>query len=253
MGENTYPPAPSASYVEAASLNYGLYNSKGQYYFNPALGISSEYVSPATLPNYPIQQGGNARQLTANTQNNFIFNALNAQSLQVKCGLRSQAGPIFSSYRELMAYTQAQYSQAIPGTTSTPTYSIETLFNPQQTCVTYSTIVSIDVSGVDFSVPSTTVTRANVTFDSTSVVTLQIVNVANPGGINSIQFNAAGGYSFAATIIKIENQIEPTSFNIGLATRITLTPIAGQLQSYSLIQLILPAPLSAFTSVVVGA
>jgi hypothetical protein len=251
MGDNTYPPAPSASYVEAASLNYGLYNSKGQYYFNPALGISSEYVSPATLPNYPIQQGGNASQIINNTQNNFIFNALNTQALQVKCGIRSKAGPIFSSYRELMAYTQAQYSQAIPGTTNTPTYSINNLFNPQQSCVNYSTIVSIDLSGYDFSVPSTSVTRTNITFNSSSVVTVQLVNVANIGAINSIQFNISG-YNFASTIIKIENQVEPIIFNSGAPTQIYLKPIAGQLLSYSLIQLILPANTAVFTSVVVS-
>jgi hypothetical protein len=251
MGDNTYPPAASASYLEAAGLNYGLYNTKGQFYFNTALGISAEYVSPATLPNYPIQQGGNASQIAQNTQNISIFNALNAQAQQVKCGIRSRSGPVFSSYRAMMAYTQAQYAQAIPGTTSTPTYSIETLFNPQQTCVTYSNIVQIDVSGTNFATSGTSFTVTGITFNSNASLILQVVNVANIGAINSITFTISG-FTFSGTIMKIENQVAPTSYDSRYPTVIALTPIVGLLQSYSLIQMILPSNATGFTSVVVS-
>jgi hypothetical protein len=251
MGDNTFPPARVANYLAQQNPNYGLYNARGQFYFNPVLGISSEYVSPATLPNYPLDQGANVSEIVRNTQNISIFNALNAQAQQVKCGIRSQNGPIFSSYRELMAYTQAQYAQAIPGTTSSPTYSINTLFNPQQTCVTYSTILSIDCSGTNFATPSTSITRTNVAFASTSNVILQLVNLANIGAVNSIRFTITG-YNFANTIIKIENRVQPTIFSSGSPTVITLSPIVGQLLSYSLIQLILPSNATVFTSVVIS-
>jgi len=251
MGDNTYPPAHVASYLAQQNPNYGFYNSRGQFYFNPALGISSEYVSPATLPNYPLEQGANVSEIVRNAQNKSIFNALNAQAQQVKCGIRSQNGPIFSSYRELMSYTQAQYAQAVPGTTSTPTYSINTLFNPQQTCVNYTYLVSIDCSGYDFSVPSTTVTRTGVSFASTSVVTIQLVNIANISAVGSITFTIAG-YNFANTIIKIENVVQPTIFSILTPTQIILSPINGQLLSYSLIQLILPSPTAVFSTVVIS-
>lgn len=68
-----------------------------------------------------------------------LFNALNAQQQQVyntqtnpslPLGQRRTLnGPIFKSDRDRLMYIKAQYSQAIPGTTATPTYSVNTLFN----------------------------------------------------------------------------------------------------------------------------
>jgi hypothetical protein len=128
MSENTFPPAPTANYVDQQNINYGLYNSKGQFLFSPALNISGGYVSPATLPQFPIRAQGDASQLITNANNKMIFTALNNQSLQVGQNKRSLNLPIFKSYREQIAYIQGQYTQAIPGTTSTPTYSVNTLF-----------------------------------------------------------------------------------------------------------------------------
>jgi len=129
MSENTFPPAPTANYVDQQNINYGFYNSAGQFLFNPVLNISGEYVSPATLPQFPIRGQGNAREMTTNNNNKSIFAALNMQTLQVAANKRSLNIPIFKSYREQIAYIQGQYTQAVPGTTSSPTYSVNTLFN----------------------------------------------------------------------------------------------------------------------------
>jgi hypothetical protein len=129
MSENTSPPCPTANYTDQQNINYGFYNSQGQFLFNKALNISGEYVSPATLPQFPIRAQGDASQLTTNANNKSIFAALNMQSAQVAANKRSLNGPIFKSYREQIAYIQGQYTQAVPGTTSAPTYSVNTLFN----------------------------------------------------------------------------------------------------------------------------
>lgn len=129
MSENTSPPCPTANYTDQQNINYGFYNSQGQFLFNPVLNISGEYVSPATLPQFPIRAQGDASQMTTNANNKSIFAALNMQSAQVAANKRSLNIPIFKSYREQIAYIQGQYTQAVPGTTSAPTYSINTLFN----------------------------------------------------------------------------------------------------------------------------
>ena len=105
---------PAAPYTTQQNPNYGLYNSKGQFIFDPALGISSTYVTPASLPSFPIQAGGNASQITSNHENKSVFTALNLQQEQVRAGVRTLNGPIFKSYREQMAYLQAQYTQPLP-------------------------------------------------------------------------------------------------------------------------------------------
>jgi len=131
--------APTAPYTDQQNINYGLFNSKGQFIFGTNPDISNQYVSPATLPSFPIRPGGNASQIHTNQNEISLFNALNAQQQQVyntqtnpslPLGQRRTLnGPIFKSDRDRLMYIKAQYSQAIPGTTATPTYSVNTLFN----------------------------------------------------------------------------------------------------------------------------
>ena len=247
MSENTFPPTPTANYVDQQNINYGLYNSKGQFLFNPALNISGEYVSPATLPQFPIRGQGDASQLTTNANNKSIFAALNAQSREVACNTRSLNRPIFKSYREQMAYIQGQYTQAIPGTTSTPTYSINTLFNPQFSCVNYTYLIQLNASGANFNVaPPAMIT--GLTFPSSAVLTFQIVNGGPVGSINVLFFNLTS-FDFTGTVAKIENQVVPTYVDPINPSSIQLTPILGLLQTYSIITLILPSPISTFTQV----
>ena len=131
--------APTAAYTDQQNINYGFYNSKGQFLFGKTPDISNQYVSPATLPSFPVRPGGNASQIHMNQNEISLFNALNAQQQQVyntqtnpslPLGQRRTLnGPIFKSDRDRLMYIKAQYSQAIPGTTTTPTYSVNTLFN----------------------------------------------------------------------------------------------------------------------------
>lgn len=247
MSENTSPPAPTANYVDQQNINYGLYNARGQFLFNPALNISGDYVSPATLPQFPIRAQGDASQLTTNANNKMIFAALNAQSREVACNTRSLNRPIFKSYREQMAYIQGQYTQAIPGTTSAPTYSINTLFNPQFSCVNYSYLIQLNAANANFNVAAPAMITG-LTFPSSAVLNFQVVNGGPVGSINTLYFNLTG-FNFSGTVAKIENQVVPTVFNIVTPTVIQVTPILGLLQSYSIITLILPSAVSTFTQV----
>jgi hypothetical protein len=138
---------PAAPYTTQQNPNYGLYNSKGQFIFDPALGISNTYVSPASLPNFPIQAGGNASQIHTNNENKSIFNALNLQQEQVRAGVRTLNGPVFKSYRDQMAYLQAQYTQPLPkpnpAATNPPTNTTPTTIAvtaPTQTIYSTSTL-----------------------------------------------------------------------------------------------------------------
>jgi hypothetical protein len=135
------PTSSGAAYTDPQSTNYGYFNSKGQILLGPnavppyAVGtyidpssVSTQYVSPASLQSFPLRPGSNQSQLTANNQAKTIFNSLNAQSDQVAAGRRRAQLPIFQSDQDRIRYIQAQYSQAIPGTTNAKTYSVNTLF-----------------------------------------------------------------------------------------------------------------------------
>lgn len=147
---------PAAPYTAQQNPNYGLYNSDGQFIFNPALNISNTYVSPSSLPSFPIQAGGNASQLTSNHENKSVFTALNLQQEQVRAGVRTLNGPIFKSYREQMAYIQAQYTQPLPKQNPAvvvpptdaapfgPTISVST---PTQTIYSTSTLFDMYTDG----------------------------------------------------------------------------------------------------------
>jgi hypothetical protein len=141
-GSWSQPPTSSgAAYTDPQSTHYGFFNSKGQILLGPnavqpyASGtyidpsnVSTQYVSPASLPSFPLRPGSNQSQITANNQAKTIFNSLNAQSEQVAAGRRRAQLPIFQSDQDRIRYIQAQYSQAIPGTTNAKTYSVNTLF-----------------------------------------------------------------------------------------------------------------------------
>jgi hypothetical protein len=145
---------PAAPYTTQQNPNYGLYNSDGQFIFNPALNISNTYVSPASLPSFPIQAGGNASQITSNQENKSVFTALNLQQEQVRAGMRTLNGPIFKSYREQMAYIQAQYTQPLPkpnpAATLPPTVTTPTTISvstPTQTIYSTSTLFDMYTNG----------------------------------------------------------------------------------------------------------
>ena len=135
------PTSSGAAYTDPQSTHYGYFNSKGQILLGynavkpyasgtyiDVSSVSSQYVSPASLPSFPLRPGSNQSQITANNQAKTIFNSLNAQSNQVAAGLRRAQLPIFQSDQDRIRYIQAQYSQPIPGTTNAPTYSVNTLF-----------------------------------------------------------------------------------------------------------------------------
>lgn len=120
---------PGANYTDQQNTTYGFYNSKGQFLFNQNPDISGQYTSPATLPQFNVRQGGDASQIRRNEENKTLFNALNAQSLQVQANKRSWTAPIFKSHQDLLKYVQAQYTQQLPGTPKAPPfYSVDTLF-----------------------------------------------------------------------------------------------------------------------------
>lgn len=246
MSENTYPPAPTANYTDQQNINYGFFNAEGQFLFNPVLNISGEYVSPATLPQFPIRGQGDASQISRNNYNKSVFAALNMQSQQVKCNVRSLNGPIFKSYREQMAYIQGQYTQAIPGTTSSPTYSVSTLFNPQQSCVNYSNLIQLNGQGANFynTVPAAI---TGLTFASNTVLTFRVTNASGFPALTTISFSLTG-YNFSGTTASVENQTVATVFSNVTPTKLQITPITN-LQSYSIIKIILPTAVSSFTSV----
>jgi len=138
---------PAAPYTTQQNPNYGLYNAKGQFLFDPAPGISNTYVTPASLPNFPIQAGGYASQIHTTIENKTIFNALNLQQEQVRAGRRTLNGPVFKSYRDQMAYLQAQYAQPLakpnPAATQPPTVTTPTTVSvstPTQTIYSTSTL-----------------------------------------------------------------------------------------------------------------
>ena len=145
---------PAAAYTTQQNPNYGLYNSKGQFIFGQSPDISNTYVSPASLPNFPIQAGGNASQIHSNIENKTIFNALNLQQEQVRAGVRTLNGPIFKSYRDQMAYLQAQYTQPLPksnpAATQPPTVTTPTTVSvstPTQTIYSTSTLFDMYTNG----------------------------------------------------------------------------------------------------------
>jgi hypothetical protein len=118
-----------ADYTDPQNTTYGFWNSKGQLKLGGNPDISNQYVSPATLPQFNVRQGGDASQLRRNAENKTLFNALNAQSTQVTAHQRSWTAPIFKSHQDLLKYVQAQYTQQLPGTPNAPTnYNIGTLF-----------------------------------------------------------------------------------------------------------------------------
>ena len=120
---------PGADYTDQQNTIYGFYNPQGQFLFNQTPDISGQYTSPATQPQFPVRRGGDASQIRRNEENKTLFNALNAQSLQVQANKRSWTAPIFKSHQDLLKYVQAQYTQQLPGTPKAPTfYSIDTLF-----------------------------------------------------------------------------------------------------------------------------
>jgi len=116
-------------YTDPQNTVYGFWNSKGQLKLGGNPDISNQYVSPATLPQFNVRQGGDASQIRRNAENKTLFNALNAQSVQVQANQRSWTAPIFKSHQDLLKYVQAQYTQQLPGTPKAPTnYNIGTLF-----------------------------------------------------------------------------------------------------------------------------
>jgi len=120
---------PGANYTDQQNTTYGFFNSKGQFLFNQNPDISGQYTSPATLPQFNVRQGGDASQIRRNAENKTLFNALNAQSLQVQANKRSWTPPVFKSHQDLLKYVQAQYTQQLPGTPKAPAfYSVNTLF-----------------------------------------------------------------------------------------------------------------------------
>ena len=122
------PQASRADYTDQQNTTYGFWNPQGQYLFNPALSISGEYTSPATLNTFPIRSTGDASQIRTNTQNRTIFNALNAQQQQVQQNKRSANAPLFKSHQEMLSYIQGQYTQPLPGTTNQTIYTVANLF-----------------------------------------------------------------------------------------------------------------------------
>jgi hypothetical protein len=116
-------------YTDQQNTVFGFWNSKGQLKLGGNPDISNEYVSPATQPQFNVRRGGDASQIRRNTENKTLFNALNAQSVQVQGGKRSWTPPIFKSHQDLLKYVQAQYTQQLPGTPNAPTnYNVGTLF-----------------------------------------------------------------------------------------------------------------------------
>jgi len=131
------PRSSGAAYTDPQNTNFGYFNATGQILLGPRAlapqdfsGVSSQYVSPASVQTFPIRPGGDASQITANTRAKALFNSLNAQSQQVSAGKRQIQYPMFASQQDRIRYVQAQYSQPIPGTTASPTYSVNSLFSP---------------------------------------------------------------------------------------------------------------------------
>jgi len=122
---------PGADYTDQQNTTYGFWDPQGRFIFAPNQGLSGEYTSPATQPQFPVRRGGDASQIRRNTENKTLFNALNAQSVQVQNGQRSWTPPVFKSHQDLLKYIQGQYTQPLPGTPNAGTnYNVTTLFPP---------------------------------------------------------------------------------------------------------------------------
>ena len=118
-----------ADYTDQQNTVFGFWNPQGQFIFDSKLGISGEYTSPATQPQFNVRRGGDASQIRRNTENKTLFNALNAQTVQVNANKRSWNAPVFKSHQDLLKYVQAQYTQPLPGTPNAGTnYNIGNLF-----------------------------------------------------------------------------------------------------------------------------
>jgi hypothetical protein len=129
---------PQSAYTTQQNPNYGFYNVRGQFLFGQTPDISGQYVSPATLPQYPIEKGGYASEITRLRGNNTFFNSINAQVRQVNAGIggiatppiRSWTQPVFKSQQDKIRYIQAQYSQPLPGIRPVFTEPVATLYQP---------------------------------------------------------------------------------------------------------------------------
>lgn len=135
LGQNCSHPPPQAAYTAQQNTTYGFYNATGQFLFDPALGISSEYTSPATLASYPLQPGSYGSELLKQQGNVCLFASMNIQATQYQTGqknLLANNQPLFKSHQDLMRYTQAQYSQRLPGTGGPPNsiYTLNSLAPP---------------------------------------------------------------------------------------------------------------------------
>jgi hypothetical protein len=134
-GMNCAQPPPQAAYTAQQNTTYGFYNAAGQFIFDPALGISSEYTSPATLQSYPLQPGSYASQVIRNNADRCLFASMNTQATQYSTGqknLLANNQPLFKSHQDLMRYIQGQYTQRLPGTGGPPNsiYTVNSLAPP---------------------------------------------------------------------------------------------------------------------------
>jgi len=134
-GMNCSNPPPQAAYTTQQNTTYGFFNPTGQFLFDPVLGISSEYVSPATLQSFPLQPGSYASQLTRNQGDKALFASMNVQATQFSTGqknLLANNQPLFKSHQDLMRYIQGQYTQRLPGTGGPPNsiYTLNSLAPP---------------------------------------------------------------------------------------------------------------------------
>ena len=78
---------------------------------NWALTQANDPAYPFSLnPNYPLDTGSYASQVTTNTQAKTIFVSIN--NLQQQGGAFGANAPVFKSNQERLAYMQAQYAQA---------------------------------------------------------------------------------------------------------------------------------------------
>ena len=135
IGQNCSNPPPQAPYTAQQNTSYGFYNAAGQFLFNPALGISGDYTSPATLQSYPLQPGSYGSQLIKNQGDRALFGAMNIQATQYSTGqknLLANNQPLFKSHQDLMRYIQGQYTQQLPGTGARPNslYTLNSLAPP---------------------------------------------------------------------------------------------------------------------------
>lgn len=129
---------PQSAYTTQQNPNYGFYNVRGQFLFGQTPDISGQYVSPATLPQFPVQKGGYASELTRLRGANTLFNSINAQVRQVNAGIggvatppvRSWTAPVFKSQQDKIRYIQAQYSQPLPGVRPEKSLPVSTIYVP---------------------------------------------------------------------------------------------------------------------------